>query len=46
LVPLLAVARLQRAWPTLHTWQRGVAVLVALNLVQVAAFELLLDTRW
>jgi hypothetical protein len=46
LVPVLAAARLQRAWPTPHTWGRGVAALGALNVVQVVLFELMLDTRW
>jgi hypothetical protein len=46
LVPLLAVARLQRAWPTRGSWQRGVTTVALLNLAQAFLFEMLLDTRW
>jgi hypothetical protein len=46
LVPLIAVARLQRAWPTRWSWQRGVTTVSLLNLAQAFLFELLLDTRW
>jgi hypothetical protein len=46
LVPVLAVARLQRAWPTRGSWQRGVTALALLSLAQTFLFELLLDTRW
>ena len=46
LVPLLAVARLQRAWPTRTSWHRGVTAVALLNLAQAFLFEMLLDTRW
>lgn len=46
LVPVLAVARLQRAWPTRGTWQRGMRTVALLNLTQAFLFEVLLDTRW
>lgn len=46
LVPVLAVARLERAWPTPRRWVRGAVALAALGLAQAVVFELLLDTRW
>ena len=46
LVPVLAVTRLQRAWPTRASWHRGVTAVALLNLAQTFLFELLLDTRW
>ena len=46
LIPILAVARLQRAWPTPRSWVRGAVALAALGLAQAALFEWLLDTRW
>jgi hypothetical protein len=45
LVPILAVARLQRAWPA-GGWRRGVTAIAALQLAQTLLFEMLLDTRW